>query len=248
MSALALLSAPDIRGARIQDLLSTHRQMTKTGDAARPPLELDTDSLLDAFVARQREIMIGTIVVLATAGGLFLWRQSELKKADRADQAFREAANNFYAGDLPLAKADLQKMVGRYSGTTAGIQGSMMLAQIFYQDSNWTEGVKVLQTAQGSSAARPFASALEALMAAGYADLKRYDDAAKHYGAASDKAEFGADKDLYRADAARMLVLAGKKDEARKIWADIAAREDSPLWGESHVRLGELDVAVAPKD
>src|ERR1035437_6330091 len=44
-------------------------------------------------------------------------------------------------------------------------------------------------------------------------------------------------KDIYQGYAARILTLAGKKDAARKIWADLASRPESPLVAEAKVRL-----------
>jgi len=110
------------------------------------------------------------------------------------------------------------------------------------------DGIKVLEAAQKSGSVGPFAASLEALIAIGHADQNKYDEAAKHAQLAADKARFPADKDIYRADVARMLALAGKKEEARKIWAELASRPESPVWGEAHVRLGELEAAIAAKN
>ncbi len=211
-------------------------------------MDIDAESLMDTISAKRREIGIVAIVVVALGGALLLWRQSNMKKEDNAERAFQQAANAYYAGNLALARTDLQKVLDRYAGTTAGVEGAMLLAQANYQEGKWPEGIKVLETAQKSSAAGPFAASLEALIAAGYADQKKYDEAAKHYQAASDKAQFAADKDLHRSDVARMSALAGKKDEARKIWTELAGKPESPVWGEARVRLGELEATVATKN
>jgi predicted negative regulator of RcsB-dependent stress response len=187
--------------------------------------------------------------VLAAAGGsLYLWRQSSLKKEDNAERAFQTAATSFYSGNYALARTDLPKVVDRYLGTTAGLEAAMLLAQANYSEGKWAEGIKVLEAAQKSGSAGPFAASLEALIAIGYADQQKFDDAAKHSQLASDKAQFPADKDTYRADVARMLALAGKKEEARKIWTELVAKPDSPVWGEARVRLGELEASVATKN
>ena len=222
--------------------------MTKTGEAARPPMDIDADSLLDMLSAKRREISIAAIVIAAVGGSLILWRQSNVKKEDNAERAFQTAANSFYSGNFALARTDLQKMVDRYSGTTAGLQGAMLLAQANYNEGKWADGIKVLEAAQKSGSVGPFAASLEALIAIGHADQNKYDEAAKHAQLAADKARFPADKDIYRADVARMLALAGKKEEARKIWAELASRPESPVWGEAHVRLGELEAAIAAKN
>ena len=222
--------------------------MTKTGAAARPPMDIDTDSLLDTLSAKRREIGIAAIVIAAMGGSLFLWRQSHMKKEENAERAFQTAATSFYSGNYALARTDLKKMVDRYSGTTAGLEGAMLLAQADYNEGKWADGIKVLEGAQKSGSVGPFAASLEALIAIGYADQKKYEDAARHSQLASDKAQFPTDKDIFRADVARMLALAGKKDEARKIWAELAAKPSSPVWGEARVRLGELEATVAAKN
>jgi predicted negative regulator of RcsB-dependent stress response len=214
--------------------------MTKTGDAARPPMELDAETLMDTVRAKSREITIGAIgVVVVVAIGMF-WRSANQKKEENAEKAYLTAANSYYSGNLPLAQGDLQKLLQGYAGTTAGVEGAMLLAQIQYASGKHADGVATLEKAQKEGAAGPFQANLEALMAAGYTDQKKYDDAAKHYLAAADKAPFAADKDSYRADAARVLQLAGKKDEAKKIWTELAAKTDSPVSGEAKVRLGEV--------
>jgi predicted negative regulator of RcsB-dependent stress response len=219
--------------------------MTKTGEAARPPMELDTDSLLDTIRLKQREISLAAAAVIVIAGGTYLWRESVARKDERADRALNTASSSYYAGNKALAQSDLEKMTDRYSGTAAGVQGAMLLSQILFEAGKWDEGIKRLEGAKSSSAARPFSASIEALIGGAFADQKKYDDAAKRYSAAADLAPFSADKDLYRAEAARVLALAGKSDDARKIWAEISLRLDSPAFGEAKVRLGELE-AVAP--
>jgi predicted negative regulator of RcsB-dependent stress response len=211
-------------------------------------MDIDAESLLDTISAKRREIGIAAIVIAAVGGSLFLWRQSNMKKEDNAERAFQTAATSFYSGNYALARTDLQKVLDRYAGTTAGLQGAMLLAQANYSDGKWDDGIKVLEKAQKSGAAGPFASSLEGLIAIGYADQKKYDEAARHSQLAADQTRFPADKDIFRADVARMLTLAGKKEEARKIWDELASRPDSPVFGEARVRLGELSAAVAAKN
>ena len=219
--------------------------MTKTGDAARPPMDLDTDSMIDTLKAKSREITIGAIVVVAAVGGIWLWRESEHKKAERAEAALNAASNAFYSGNMALAETDLKKVVERYAGTTAGTQASMMLAQALYSTQKFDDGIKILVAAQATGSSSQLAAAIEGLIATGNLDAKKYDEAIKHYLAAADKAQFPADKDLFRADAARAMMVAGKKDDAKKIWAELAAKLDSPNLGEAKIRLGELEAAPA---
>ena len=219
--------------------------MTKTGDAARPPMDLDTDSMIDTLKSKSREITIGAIVVVAAVGGLWLWRESEQKKAESADKALNAASNAFYSGNMALAETDLKKVVARYAGTTAGTEASMMLAQALYSTQKYDEGIKILVEAQSTGSGTPFGAAIEGLIAAGNLDTKKYDEAIKHYLAAADKAQFPADKDMFRAEAARAMMVAGKKDDAKKIWTELASKLDSPSLGEAKIRLGELEASPA---
>ena len=220
--------------------------MTKTGEAAQPPMELDADSILETIKLRQREIIAGAIAIVVIAGGAYLWRGSVLKNEENAERALNTASSSYFSGNKALAQSDLEKLLGRYSGTTAGVQGAMLLSQILFENGKWDDGIKRLEAVKGASGGR-FGASIEGLIAGGYADEKKYVDAAKHYLAGADKAEFPADKDLYRAEAARVLILAGKKEDARKIWAELASRADSPAIGEAKIRLGELGASAPAK-
>jgi predicted negative regulator of RcsB-dependent stress response len=223
--------------------------MTKTKTpAALAADDLDVESLMDTLRARGREITIGSIVVVAVAGGLLLWRLSVNQKNERAERALTEATNTFYDGNRPLAANELKTLAERYRDTPAGVQGAMLLAQMDFEDARWADGLKVLESIRGSSSIQQFRAAVDGLMGGGYADLKQYDDAVKHFQAASDEAEFQSMKDVYQADVARILALAGKKAEARKIWEALASRPESPSVAEAKVRLGELDAAAANKN
>ena len=221
--------------------------MSKQGDAPRPAATLDADSFLDAIRHRQRELGIGVIAFAAVALTVWFWRGSVVQKQERAERALNLAANSYYSGNQALAKTDLEKMVDRYSGTPAGIQGAMLLAQILYEDGQYDAGVKKLDNVRSAAGSGPFAASLEGLVGSGLADQKKYEEAARRYEAAADKSSFSADKDLYRAEAARVLTAAGKKDEARKIWAEIVTRIDSPALGEAKIRLGELMAVPAAR-
>ena len=216
--------------------------MTETGEAARPPAELDIDpeSWLDTIRSRQRELSITAIVLVVAVAAVWAWRSSARQKEANAERALNQAANSYYSGNKQLARTDLEKMVQRFSGTPAGVQGAMLLAQIHYESGQYDQGRTGLEAARSGSGSQAFASSIEALIAAGYADQKKYDDAARHYLDGANKARFASDRDLLRAEGARMLTLAGKPIEAKKIWEEIATRLDSPAFGEAKIRLGEL--------
>ena len=217
--------------------------MTKTGDAAKPPmdLELHAESLLDTIQTKRREITIGAVVIAVLVGGFLLWQQQKRANEEKAELALANPASAFFQGNAALAKGDLQKLVDRYPDTPAGVQGAMMLAQVQFQDGKFDEGVKTLQKAQGSSAAGPFDAPIQALIGEGLLDGKKYVEAAKAFQDAAAKTSFAADKDVYKADAARALTLAGKVEEAKKLWMELSANRESPVNAEARVRLGELE-------
>lgn len=223
--------------------------MTKTKTpSALAADDLEFDNVIDTLSAHKREIMIGGIVVVVLAGSLLLWRLSVTQKNDRADRALADATNALYAGNRPLAATEFQALADRYRDTAAGVEGALILTQLDFEDARWADGLKVLEAIKQSSVIDKFRAPVDGLMGGAYADLKKYDESVKHYQAASDESAYQSIKDIYQADLARILALAGKKDEARKIWADLAARPDSPAVAEAKVRLGELDAAPAGKN
>ena len=116
--------------------------MPKTGEMAQPPMELDADSFLDTIRLRQREIAVFVVAALALAGAIYLWRESVLRKNERAERAFQAAGSSYYSGNKALAQSDLEKMTDRYSDTSAGVQGAMLLAQILFENNKWDDGIK----------------------------------------------------------------------------------------------------------
>ena len=221
--------------------------MTKTGVAAQPPIDLDTDSVIDLLRLKSREITIALIVIAAGAVIFFWWKSTVEKTAARAEGVLITAENSFYGGNDALAMTDLQKVITGYANTPAGVQGSMLLAQLYFKTGKYDDGIKVLTAAEGQSASKLFQSDLEALIAGGYQDAKKPDDAAKHFRLAAEKAEFPSESDMFLADAARSLATAGKKDEALKIWRELSQKLDSPVLAEAKLRLGELSAVPATK-
>ena len=210
--------------------------------------EFDMDSLKDLLITRKREFSVGAVVVLALAGGFMLWRLSANQKNERASAALTDATNTLYSGNRPLGETQLQAAADRYRDTAPGIEAAMVLAQSEFEEARWADGLKVLEAAKQSSAIANFKAPVDGLMAGGYADLKQFDDAVKFYRSAADEERYQPLKDLYLADAARVLAKAGKNADALKIWEDLASHPESPAMLEAKVRVGELDGAPAAKN
>lgn len=210
--------------------------MTKTGEAARPPMVSDPETLLETFQLYRKQITITAIVVAAVAGGAFLWQASTARKASQAEKAFYDAVGLVGRRD-PTANAELGKVAQRYDGTAGGAQAALLLAQTEFDAGNYDAGLKVLDVITKPGV---FASGIETMKAAGYEGKEQFDKAADHYLAAVAKASLTGEKDFLKGEAARALTAAGKKAEAQKLWEELAAKIDSPLSGEAKVRLGEL--------
>lgn len=210
--------------------------MTKTGGAARPPIAADPDSLLDTFQIYRKQITGIAIVVAAVVGGGFLWQANKARRETQAEKAFFDAMNLVSQRD-PKAPEALSKVAQRYDGTAGGAQAALLYAQAKFDEGKYADGQKVLE---GISSPGVFASGIEALKAAGYEGEKKFDLAAEHYLKAVAKASLQGEKDYLKGEAARALANAGKREEAAKIWGELAEKVDSPLASEAKIRVGEL--------
>ncbi len=218
--------------------------MTKTGEAAKPPMDLDdhAENLVEWMKANARQVsIIGIATVVVIVGG-FLWRSSSERKEVNAGRSLSEAQRSFTAGNMALAQSDLQKLVQRYDGTVAADQGRLLLAQVYYDQSKVDDGLKALD---GVNSSGPFKASFHAIRAAGLEQSGKAAEAAAEYLKASDAAVTESDKGQYRSDAARSLNASGKKDEALKIWKAMAADENNPFSAEAKLRIGELSAVPA---
>ena len=214
--------------------------MTRTGAAARPPLEARSATLMDWTYSHVRELGIATAVLAAALGGIWLYRSNQATKAAGAERALMEAARSYYSGNLPLAQSDLQKVVTRFDGTAGAVQSAMLLAQVLYDQGKHAEGVTQLEAVVNDRAAEPFRTSIRALMAAGYEGQGKHKEAAQQYEQAATIAAFDAEKHTMRANAARSYQVAGDTATARRIWGELADDPTNPVAGEARVRLGEL--------
>jgi predicted negative regulator of RcsB-dependent stress response len=212
--------------------------MAKT-DPTVPLLEEGGESFIEWARANSRTLSIGGIVVVAVAAIGLLWRASADKKEMRASQALSAAQIVFQSGNAALAQSDLQALIRRYGGTTAGIQARMLLAQVHFGQGKVEDGLKELD-AIGSGG--PYAASVHGLRGAGLEQAGKAAEAAAAYEQAAAAATTRIAKAAYQSDAARAYVTAGNADAARRIWEAIAADDANPLAGEARVRLGELAV------
>ena len=190
-------------------------------------------------------VAIGAVVVVAAMGGTWLYRRSNALKEGRAAAALIAAEQSMVAGNAALAQSDLDKLVKRYPGTAAARQAAVQLAHLLYEKGQYQEGVARLEQLLPSVDDRDFKAIVEDQIGAGYEDMGKYADAARHYVRAAELARFAADSANYLASAARAHTSGGNVAEAKRIWLGLAADPTGPVAAEARVRLGELEARPA---
>lgn len=214
-------------------------RMTKTGEAARPTPMIEPETLGETWLLYQKQIIIGAIVIVAGAGGFWLWSRSGQIKEEKAGEAFQAAEATFMSGNKLLAQSELEKIVTRYAGTTSGTQAAMLIAQVLFEQGKHAEGIAQLEAVAGNAPAS-LRAGIQALIGSGLESSGKPAEAAVAFAKAAAAADFDIDRDMHRMEQARNLVAANDVAGATKIYEEITAREDSPFAGEARVRRGEL--------
>jgi len=213
--------------------------MTTPNIPARSRYGSSEDSLTNWMLVHRRGLTWALLAFAALIAGFWFYQRSQAIKAQRAESAYFQARQSAAAGNLPLAVSDLQKVVVRYEGTRAGTQAALSLAQAFYDQKKFQEGIAALKKLE-AKAPSDFRPSIHVLEAAGYEELKDFLGAAEQYKLAAKATEFPVDKAKFQAAAARDYMAAGKTEEAKMIWAELVKDDASPEAAEARVRLGEL--------
>ena len=221
--------------------------MTRTGELGRPVAQERSLSFFDWVNLNTRALGIGLVVLALAAAGVALWGRSRTIRAQRAERAYFEAQRSVVAGNLPLAQTDLDRLIKRYEGTRASARAAMSLAQVHFDQGKFQEGIAVLDRARNAGGSEQFRAGIESLLAAGYEGLGRFLDAADHYLKAAEAATFEADKDNFKAGAARAYMAGGNTAKAKELWTQLATDEMTATSAEAHIRLGELEAKPATK-
>lgn len=213
--------------------------MTKTGDAALPPLELDSASYTELLQRYQRPLIIGAIVVAALGVGGWLYLRSAEIREVRAAEALGQAEAAYSSGGIAGAQVEMAKILTRYAGTAAGAQAAALSAQWYFEAGQVDSGLVQLET--GLSKAPKFMKAgLLALRAAGKGALGESAAAAADYELAAAAAQFKQEQDQFLMQAAQAYVAAGDLEKAKSMYGAVADREDSSHAVEARLRLGEV--------
>jgi predicted negative regulator of RcsB-dependent stress response len=213
--------------------------MTNPTAPAKQRLGADEESLTEWAMLHKREVTWAVVALAIIVLGYWYYNRSQTIKAQRAESAYFQARQSAAAGNLPLAVSDLQKVIARYEGTRAGTQAALSLAQALYDEKKYKEGIAALKKAE-AKAPSDFKPSVHVLEAAGYEELKDFVSAAEQHKLAAKETRFPADKALYQAAAATDYMAAGKTEEAKAIWTELAKDETGPVAAEAKVRLGEV--------
>jgi predicted negative regulator of RcsB-dependent stress response len=203
--------------------------------------------MMDWFNLHSRKVgwVVTGIAVLAV-GGWFYIRSQDLK-SERAEKAYFEAQRSVYAGNLPLAESDLKKMITRYDGTDAAIEARLLLAQVFYNQGKYQQGVDELKQAESKIGdSKEFGSSVHLVIAGGLEQLKKFREAGEEYEKAAKAARFDPDRQRFESLAARAYLSGADTTKARALWTALGADSKGTVAGEARVRLGELDAKAQP--
>ncbi|MDO8503019.1 MAG: tetratricopeptide repeat protein [Gemmatimonadaceae bacterium] len=203
---------------------------------------------MDWFQLHSRQVAWGGLAVVALAAGGWFYNRSQELKSERAEKAYFAAQRSVVVGNLPLAESDLRKMVSRYDGTTAAMEGRLVLAQIMYDQGKFEQGVAELRKAEDQiGGSKELGSSVHIVLAGGLEQLNKYGEAGEQYEKAAKVARFDSDRQRYESLAARAYLTGGNKAKAKEIWTVLGADSKGTVAGEARVRLGELTAAVEPK-
>lgn len=189
--------------------------------------------------ANSKPLMLGLGGAALIAVGIFGYRYLSADKQEKASAALYRARVPLMQGKLPEAQAALQQVANQYSGTRSGEQASLLLAQALYDLKQYQGAITMLEKNRGSASADTRAS-FDAMIASGYEGLGQLDKAAEYYGRAATAAVSTQEKQQHKTSQARSLMLAGKMDDAKKIFLELAEDTNSQYAQEARVRLGEI--------
>jgi len=219
--------------------------MTRTGEAARPTLEDDSETFLEWIQGHSREFSFALLAIVAIALGGWLYIEFGRTRTAKAEGLLAQAETTLSAQRLPEAQTQFQRLVDSYEGTPAAGQGLLRLAQVLYEQGKFQDGVTRLEGSFDEYASGPLAVSVRQLAAAGYEQLGKPADAAARYSEAAAKSGLGNERDGLNARAARAWADAGRKDEAIRIWKTLLAKTGSPIANEARIRMGELSAGPA---
>ncbi|HKO18436.1 MAG TPA: tetratricopeptide repeat protein, partial [Acidobacteriaceae bacterium] len=205
-----------------------------------------SQSIMDWLQTNSKVLGIGAAVVVVAAAFYWFYTRSIQIKAENAERSLLTAQQSLASGNAGLARSDLQKVIDRYGGTSAGSEAALLLAQLDYEQSKFQDGINVLKKEANGGAPGPNLSSIYSLTADGSSQLGKPAEAAKQYQRAADATSYPNEKAYQLAKAARAFATAGDTAQARKLWSSLATDSKAQaVAAEARVRLAELDAKPA---
>jgi tetratricopeptide (TPR) repeat protein len=225
---------------------------SKTTKPAPPPeaIEPERDPLV-WLKAHQKLLTVGAVVLAVIAGGVWLTISTAQRKEAAAQVALEQARNAFDSQNLPAAASEFQRVAQTYSGTRAATEAMIALNQVRMINGQNELAIVSLRDLLAQNPDPQYAVPAQGLLGAALENVKRPDEAAEAYAAASGMADVDYLKAEYLIEAGRAYVAAGQTDRAKEAYERIVTDyRDTPSYTEAQVRLGEVlkgDLSKAPE-
>jgi predicted negative regulator of RcsB-dependent stress response len=216
----------------------------RAGDAAATAREERAEALL-GWVARHRNGVIWTVLIVVVGIGLLGWRQIANRQGERvASQQLNSARLALDSKNYPLAASELARISANYSGTRSANEATILLAQTRLAQGQAQQAIEVLKD-YASGAPSEYQAQAFGLLGAAYENIGHAKEAADAYQQASSAAEMPFLKGQFLSDAGRTWLVAGDTARAKAAYEEIVTKLDSTSVAfEAKERLGELGTAA----
>ncbi len=170
----------------------------------------------------RRQFLAGAAALALALGGFFVWRTMSRSAEEDASGAYLEARQAYFAGNFPLAVADLEDFVRRHGDTSFADDARFFRADALYQAGNDEAAAEALEEFLSRHGDSPFAHTARLLSAAAYSRLNRYGDAQAAYERALETAGFDAERARVREELARLHESQGDNASAAEQYRRVA--------------------------
>jgi predicted negative regulator of RcsB-dependent stress response len=170
----------------------------------------------------RRQFLVGAAALALVLGGFFVWRTMSQSAEEDASGAYLEARQSYFAGNFPLAAADLEDFVRRHGDTSFGDDARFFRADALYQAGNDEAAAEALEEFLDRHGDSPFAQTARLLTGAVYSRLNRYGDAQAAYERALETASFDAERARVREELARLHESQGDNASAAEEYRRVA--------------------------
>jgi TolA-binding protein len=172
-------------------------------------------------------VMVSTAIIVLGGGWLAYKNFVQLPNEEKASEEIFRAEENFRKDSIALAlngnasTPGFLKVINKYGNTGAGNIARLYAGECYLHLGDFQNAVKYIEDFKHNGALQLGAKA-EGLLGDAYSEMKKTDDAVKHYKKAA--ATFPEDQALsseYLFRAAMLLEIAGKNDEAIKTYQEL---------------------------